>query len=55
METSALDNTNINSAFEQILGQIYEIHSKKELAKSMIRSVSLAGTPIETKKNAGCC
>jgi len=56
METSALDNTNIKSAFEQILGQIFEIHSKKELAKSMIKSVSLSGgTSIETKKNAGCC
>ena len=63
METSALDATNIDAAFEELLGDIYNIVASKNLSptgeKSHVRplgrtSLILPSEP-QTKDSTGCC
>ena len=63
METSALDATNIDAAFEELLGNIYNIVASKNLSptaeKSNIRplgrtSLILPSEP-QKKDSTGCC
>jgi Ras-related protein Rab-11A len=62
METSALDATNVDSAFSEVLTQIYQIVSKKTVEASEEGSaVPGRGDKINVKddvsalKRAGCC
>lgn len=63
METSALEATNVESAFITILTQIYRIVSKKTLATpDYAKSASLKGTAIivnhvqpDSTSTSGCC
>ncbi|XP_073132040.1 ras-related protein RABA4d [Henckelia pumila] len=65
METSALEATNVESAFMTILTEIYRIISKKSLAAADVmdygKSASLKGTKIVVPgqdmnpKKGGCC
>ncbi|CAI0449185.1 unnamed protein product [Linum tenue] len=63
METSALTATNVESAFTEVLSQIYKIVSKRAVEGSSdgSTSVSLKGETIDVKqegsvlKRMGCC
>lgn len=62
METSALQATNVESAFMTILTEIYRIVSKKTLAAGdFSKSSSLKGTAIivngqgDSNSKSGCC
>ncbi|KAL8459861.1 hypothetical protein ACS0TY_030920 [Phlomoides rotata] len=66
METSALEATNVESAFMTILSEIYRIVSKKSLATNggpdYSKSSSLKGTaimvnhaPTDPSSRSGCC
>ena len=67
IETSALDGTNVDEAFHQILAQIYKLHSKEKLdaggkgttGKSEIVKVQAEPEATEQgeekKKEGGCC
>ncbi|KAJ7537088.1 hypothetical protein O6H91_12G096800 [Diphasiastrum complanatum] len=61
IETSALDSTNVEKAFQSILTEIYHIVSKKSLASEETTSEGPGeGTQIlvggaEASKNRGCC
>ncbi|XP_074340424.1 ras-related protein RABA4d-like [Apium graveolens] len=66
METSALEATNVETAFQTVLKEIYRIVSKKSLAAKDIdyRAASLKGTKIviqgqesdsSGKSGGGCC
>ena len=63
IETSALDSTNVERAFQQILTEIYHIVSKKALDADDKGGRVLQGTRIivdnpaaeDAKKKAGCC
>jgi len=64
METSALDSTNVENSFTQVLTQIYRIVSKRSLdtaeeALSTLpgkgQSISVNGKDEFTTKKAGCC
>jgi len=61
IETSALESTNVESAFQRILTEIYHIVSKKALA-SEDKQAPESGTKIviddkakEEKKKPACC
>ncbi|XP_059646354.1 ras-related protein RABA4d-like [Cornus florida] len=66
METSALDATNVETAFLRVLSEIYRIISKKSLTANdggdHLKSGSLKGTTIfipkqepDSGKKGGCC
>ncbi|KAJ6830985.1 ras-related protein RIC2-like [Iris pallida] len=62
METSALESTNVDSAFEEVLTQIYQIVSKKavEAGDDAVSSVPSKGEKINVNdvsamKKGGCC
>ena len=63
IETSALESTNVESAFKRILTEIYHIVSKKALAADDNQPDIQQGTRIEIrdtpadgeKKKSGCC
>ena len=63
METSALEATNVENAFAEVLTQIYRIVSKKavEAAENGTASVPAKGEKIDLKndvsalKRVGCC
>lgn len=63
IETSALESTNVESAFKRILTEIYHIVSKKALAADDNQTEISQGTKIEIrdtpadseKKKSGCC
>ncbi|KAI4382401.1 hypothetical protein MLD38_008373 [Melastoma candidum] len=63
LETSALDATNVEKAFQTILGEIYHITSKKALAAQQAAATSLPGqgTTINVSDSSGlansrgCC
>lgn len=63
METSALEATNVENAFAEVLTQIYHIVSKKavEVAENGTTSVPAKGEKIDLKndvsalKRVGCC
>lgn len=62
IETSALESTNVEKAFQQILTEIYHIVSKKAIDNEGKQTTLLQGTTIvidnqteEQKKKAGCC
>ncbi|KAK9813849.1 hypothetical protein WJX73_001700 [Symbiochloris irregularis] len=63
IETSALESTNVESAFKRILTEIYHIVSKKALAADDNAPTPQGGTRIEIKdtpaesekKKSGCC
>ena len=63
IETSALESTNVESAFKRILTEIYHIVSKKALAADDSAPSVQQGTRIEIrdapadgeKKKSGCC
>ncbi|KAI4385986.1 hypothetical protein MLD38_003966 [Melastoma candidum] len=63
LETSALDATNVEKAFQTILGEIYYITSKKALAAQQAAATSLPvqGTTINVSDSSGfansrgCC
>uniref|UniRef100_A0A9I9DIB2 Ras-related protein Rab11D n=1 Tax=Cucumis melo TaxID=3656 RepID=A0A9I9DIB2_CUCME len=65
METSALDATNVESAFTEVLSQIYRIVSKRSVEAGDIGSASMTlppkGQTIDVKddssvlKRIGCC
>ena len=62
IETSALESTNVELAFQKILTEIYHIVSKKALASEEGAPGPTDGTRIvvtpetnEEKKKAGCC
>uniref|UniRef100_A0A4W5QHC2 Ras-related protein Rab-25 n=1 Tax=Hucho hucho TaxID=62062 RepID=A0A4W5QHC2_9TELE len=59
LETSALESTNVETAFQNVLGEIHRKVSSKEVTRGSISAVSLsspvpraAGDPEETKP---CC
>jgi Ras-related protein Rab-11A len=63
IETSALDSTNVETAFTQILTQIYRVVSKKNLEIGDEITTVPAGRTIDVNGNAaateakksGCC
>lgn len=62
METSALESTNVDNAFTEVLTQIYRIVSRKAIeagdAGGAVLSVPSRGESINVKdegKQAGCC
>lgn len=62
IETSALEATNVEQAFQRILTEIYHIVSKKALASEEAVAAPSSGTAIkvteaapETRKKAACC
>lgn len=62
IETSALEATNVESAFQRILTEIYHIVSKKALASEEAVAAPASGTSIkvteatpDAKKSSGCC
>ncbi|MCO5562619.1 hypothetical protein L7F22_016247 [Adiantum nelumboides] len=63
METSALDATNVEDAFKQVLTQIYRVVSKKALdigedpaaIPSQGQTISCANNDSTTPKKVGCC
>lgn len=65
IETSALDATNVDSAFRTILSEIYKLGSKKALAKNNEGTMSPTSTQTIVinpnadesgkEKKAGCC
>ena len=64
IETSALESTNVELAFQKILTQIYHIVSKKALAADDTNTTVGEGTRIEVtqtnpgdeqKKKSSCC
>lgn len=63
METSALESTNVDNAFSEVLTQIYHIVSKKtlEAGDDATFSVPGKGQKIDVKddvsalKRSGCC
>eukprot|EP00775_Hariotina_reticulata_P012988 gene12988-13117_t len=63
IETSALESTNVEKAFQQILTEIYKIVSKKVMESDDKGPKNLAGTSIVVdnpqeesgKKKSGCC
>ncbi|KAJ6841720.1 ras-related protein RIC2-like [Iris pallida] len=63
METSALESTNVDSAFEEVLTQIYQIVSKKavDAGDDAASAVPSKGEKINVKddvsamKKGGCC
>ena len=61
METSALDATNVESAFAEVLTQIYRIVSKKAMDAAEDSAVPSKGEKIDVgkevsaMKSVGCC
>jgi Ras-related protein Rab-11A len=64
METSALDSTNVENSFTQVLTQIYRIVSKRSLDMAgedlstlpgKSQTISVNGKDEFTTKKAGCC
>jgi len=60
IETSALESTNVESAFQRILSEIYRIVSKKALAQEESSHAGPgSGTAILVEQDAGkkssCC
>ena len=62
IETSALESTNVEQAFQRILTEIYHIVSKKALASEEAVAAPSSGTAIrvteaapETRKKGSCC
>ncbi|KAK4369220.1 hypothetical protein RND71_013012 [Anisodus tanguticus] len=61
IETSALDSTNVNTAFEIVIREIYKNVSRKVLnsdsykAELSVNRVSLANGTDMSKQNASCC
>ena len=62
IETSALEATNVEQAFQRILTEIYHIVSKKALASEEGVAAPSSGTAIkvtdavpEAKKKSACC
>ncbi len=62
IETSALEATNVEQAFQRILTEIYHIVSKKALASEEGVAAPASGTAIkvtdaqpEGKKKSACC
>lgn len=61
IETSALDSTNVNTAFEIVIREIYKNLSRKVLnsdsykAELSVNRVSLSNGTDMSKQNASCC
>eukprot|EP00250_Pteridium_aquilinum_P006161 c16133_g1_i1 orf=676-1326(-) len=63
METSALESTNVENAFKQILTQIYRVVSKKALdigedpaaVPSQGQTISVNSNDVTATKKVGCC
>jgi small GTP-binding protein len=60
VETSALDSTNVESAFQQTLSEIYKIMSKKETnenldSKSLPETIQLHGKMKSSQIEKRCC
>eukprot|EP00250_Pteridium_aquilinum_P029850 c40233_g1_i1 orf=207-857(+) len=63
METSALESTNVENAFKQILTQIYRVVSKKALdigedpaaVPSQGQTISYGSNDVTATKKIGCC
>lgn len=63
METSALESTNVEHAFQQVLTQIYRVVSRKALdvgedsaaVPSQGQTVDVANKDVTGAKKAGCC
>ncbi|PKA65364.1 Ras-related protein YPT3 [Apostasia shenzhenica] len=62
METSALESTNVEKAFSEVLSQIYQIVSRKavEIGDDTASAVPRQGERIDVKENSsargfGCC
>eukprot|EP00250_Pteridium_aquilinum_P013665 c21492_g1_i1 orf=276-926(-) len=63
METSALESTNVENAFKEVLTQIYRVVSKKALdvgedattAPSQGQTISVGNNDVTATKKAGCC
>lgn len=61
METSALDSTNVRTAFELVIKEIYNTISRKVLNSDSYKSelsanrVSLADGTASSKKGFSCC
>eukprot|EP00965_Chrysotila_dentata_P243504 6205451-Pleurochrysis_carterae.AAC.1 len=56
-EASALNSSNVESAFLQILTEIYQKKAKKEQEAHAASTVQLAAAPDDAnkKKAGGCC
>lgn len=63
METSALESTNVEHAFQQVLTQIYRVVSRKALdvgedsaaVPSQGQTVDVGNKDVTAAKKAGCC
>ena len=63
METSALESTNVENAFTQILTQIYRVVSKKALdvgddsttVPSQRQTIKVSDNDVTATKKVGCC
>jgi Ras-related protein Rab-11A len=63
METSALESTNVENAFKQILTQIYRVVSKKALdvgedtstVPGAGKTISVGNNEVTATKKVGCC
>lgn len=63
METSALESTNVENAFKQILTQIYRVVSKKALdvgedpaaAPRQGQTINVGSNDVTATKKVGCC
>jgi GTPase SAR1 family protein len=64
IETSALDSTNVETAFQQILTEIYKIVSQKQIRDSPddenspsnnVQTITVAPTDNSADRNKRCC
>jgi Ras-related protein Rab-11A len=63
METSALESTNVENAFKQILTQIYRVVSKKALevgensgsVPNQGQTIKVGNDDVTATKKVGCC
>ena len=63
METSALESTNVENAFKQILTQVYRVVSKKALdigddptsVPTQGETINVSSDDVSATKKVGCC